>query len=106
MAETSELILALAAVEAYAEAETVFGWLADKRYDDGAYWMGVTFPDRVVWPDEKTAWTAGAVLLAYDALNKMTPGARIFNHAFWNGLRNAAEKDITRLAERFETLHR
>ena len=106
MAETSELILALAAVEAYAEAETVFGWLADKHYDDGAYWMGVTFPDRVIWPEEKTAWTAGAVLLAYDALNKITPGARIFNHAFWSGLRSEAKKDITSLVERFTTLHR
>ena len=46
--------------------------------------MGVTFPDRVIWPDEKTSWTAAAVLLAYDALNDLTPASGLFNHDFWN----------------------
>lgn len=105
MAETSELVLTLAAIGAYAEAETVFGWLHDKRYDDGTYWMGVTFPDWVVWPDEKTSWTAGAVLLAYDALNKLTPGCRLFNHDFWRICGGAVGKDIYSLVERFKALY-
>lgn len=100
MAETAELVLSLAAIDAYDEAETVFNWLLDKRYDDGAYWMGVTFPDRVVWPDEKTSWTAAAVILAYDALNGLTPGSRLFHHGAWNG--SGKEPG----AERFATLHR
>ena len=105
MAETSELVLTLAAVEAYAEAEMVFSWIRDKRYEDGSYWMGVTFPDAVVWPDEKTSWTAGAVLLAYDALNNITPGGRLFNHNFWRGFGKAG-KETTSLVERFKALYR
>jgi hypothetical protein len=102
MAETSELVLSLAAIDAYEDAETVFSWIGDKKYDDGSYWMGVTFPDTVIWPDEKTAWTAAAVILAYDTLNELTPGSRLFHHGFWNG----SEKDYYRIAKRFETIHR
>jgi hypothetical protein len=87
MAETSELVLTLAAVNAYEEAERVFSWIIDKKYEDGSYWMGVTFPDRVVWPDEKTTWTAAAVLLAYDALRGITPGGGLFNHSAWDSHR-------------------
>ncbi|MBN2398532.1 MAG: phenyltransferase domain-containing protein [Deltaproteobacteria bacterium] len=83
MAETSELVLALAAVERFEEARLVFGYLEGKRYDDGSYWMGVTFPDSVIWPEERTSWTAAAVLLAYDALNGLTPASCLFSHAFW-----------------------
>lgn len=86
VAETSELVIALAAMDEYDEAAKVFSWIQDKKYDDGSYWMGVTFPDGVIWPDEKTTWTAAAVLLAYDALNAVTPGGRLFNHRFWDSL--------------------
>jgi len=43
----------------------------------------VTFPDGVIWPEEKTGWTAAAVILASDALNEMTPAGKLFNHQFW-----------------------
>lgn len=82
MAETSELVLTLAAMGDFDRAEMVFSWLRDKKYDDGSYWMGVTFPDAVIWPEEKTSWTAAAVLLAYDALNELTPAGGLFNHRF------------------------
>ncbi len=83
MAETSELVLALDAVGEHERAKAVFSWILDKKYDDGSYWMGVTFPDSVIWPEERTAWTAAAVLLAYDALYRLTPGSRLFHHDFW-----------------------
>ncbi len=83
MAETSEFVLTLAAIEDNTRARAIFSWLSDKRYPDGSYWMGVTFPDSVIWPEEKTSWTAAAVLLAWDALNKATPAADIFNHRYW-----------------------
>lgn len=86
MAETSELVLSLAAMGDYERAEMVFDWLRDKKYNDGSYWMGVTFPDSVIWPEEKTSWTSAAVLLAYDALNDLTPASRLFNHKFWEAL--------------------
>ncbi len=88
MAETSELVLALAAVERYEEAKLIFSYLEGKRYDDGSYWMGVTFPDAVIWPEERTSWTAAAVLLAYDALNGLTPASCLLNHSFWKDREN------------------
>lgn len=83
-AEASELVLALMAIGDRERAAIVFGWICDKSYDDGSYWMGVTFPDGVIWPEEKTSWTTAAVLLAYDALHAITPASRIFNHQFWD----------------------
>ena len=83
MAETSEFVMSLAAIEDYSRAKAIFSWLADKRYSDGSFWMGVTFPDGVIWPEERTGWTAAAVLLAWDALNEITPAAKLFNHQFW-----------------------
>lgn len=83
IAEGSELVLTLAAMGESERAAIVLNWLVDKRYDDGSYWMGVTFPDGVIWPEERTSWTAAAILLAQDALQEMTPGARLFSHSFW-----------------------
>lgn len=83
MAETAELVLTLAAIGDLEKARIVFSWLADKKYDDGSYWMGVTFPDTVIWPEEKTAWTTAAILLAYDALNDLTPASGLFHHDSW-----------------------
>jgi hypothetical protein len=83
MAETSEFILTLAAIDDLTRAKAIFSWLGDKRYPDGSYWMGVTFPDSVIYPEEKTGWTAAAVLLAWDALNEITPAGKLFNHKYW-----------------------
>lgn len=83
IAEGAELVLALVAIGERERAQIIFDWLIDKRYSDGAYWMGVTFPDGVIWPEEKTSWTAAAVLLACDALYGITPAGRIFNYSFW-----------------------
>jgi hypothetical protein len=83
MAETAEFILTLAAIEDKSRAKTIFSWLNDKKFSDGSFWMGVTFPDGVIWPEEKTGWTAAAVVLAWDALNEITPAGKLFNHKFW-----------------------
>jgi hypothetical protein len=48
--------------------------------------MGVTFPDGVIWPEEKTGWTAAAAMLAWDALNEITSAGKLFNHKFWASL--------------------
>jgi hypothetical protein len=76
--------MALAAMGNFKEAEVVFSWIQDKKYDDGSYWCGLTFPDMVIWTEEKLTWTAGAVLLAADALNDITPASQLFSHNFWN----------------------
>ena len=83
IAETAELVLTLAAIDDLPRAKMVFSWLGDKRFSDGSFWMGVTFPDGVIWPEEKTGWTAAAVLLAWDALNEITPASQLFNHRYW-----------------------
>lgn len=88
MAETSELVLSLAAIGDNTRAKTILSWLDDKHFADGSYWMGVTFTDSVIWPEEKTGWTAAAVLLARDALNSITPAADLFKHSFWGGDRH------------------
>jgi hypothetical protein len=92
MAETSELILALVAIGEYEKAKNIFNWIKDKKYEDGSYWTGVTFPDWVIWPDEITSWTSAVVLLAYDALNNLTEASCLFTHDFWdsNGFRNGS----------------
>jgi hypothetical protein len=83
MAETAELILALVAIEDVSRAKMIFNWLMDKRFSDGSFWMGVTFPDGIIWPEEKTGWTAAVVLMAWDAINEATPAANLFSHQYW-----------------------
>ena len=83
MAETAELVLSLAAIGDFEAAETVLGWIVDKKYDDGAFWTGVTFPDRQIYTLEKTTWTGAAVLLASDLLYGLTSASQLFSHDFW-----------------------
>lgn len=83
VAETCEFVLALSAMGNEKLARIIFGWIQDRRYDDGSYWCGFTFPDMVVWPEDKLSWTNGVVLMAADALFDLTPASRLFNHIFW-----------------------
>jgi hypothetical protein len=80
-AETCELALAL---EATGDRERAARLLADMQHlrrDDGSYWTGYVFPDRVHWPEEQTTFTAAAMVLAVDALSLTTPGAGIMRAA-------------------------
>lgn len=83
IAETSELVLALAAMGDMEKAHIVFNWLTDHVFTDGSFWCGFTFPDMTRWPEEKIAWTNAVVLMAADALFDLTPAARIFSHDGW-----------------------
>ena len=78
VAESCELTLALLAAGEHAKALQVFSWLHQFKDDDGGYWTGFNFRDQVIWPQEKTTWTAGAILLAADALTEHTPAAKLF----------------------------
>ncbi|MFZ5565100.1 MAG: phenyltransferase domain-containing protein [Thermodesulfobacteriota bacterium] len=84
IAETCELVLALSAMGNEAIAKMVFGWIADRRFDDGSYWCGFTIPKIVIWPAQKITWTNGVALLAADALYHLTPASRLFSHDFWD----------------------
>lgn len=78
VAESCELTLALLAADEHARALTVFSWLHQFMDSDGGYWTGYNFRDKVIWPKEKTTWTAGAILLAADALTGYSPAATLF----------------------------
>jgi len=45
-------------------------------------WTGYVYPDDKFWPIEKPTWTAGAVLLAADAVYKFTTGSELFSKAW------------------------
>lgn len=78
IAESCELTLALLAAGEHARALNLFSWLHQWMDTDGGYWTGFNFRDQVIWPKEKTTWTAGAILLAADALTEYTPASLLF----------------------------
>ena len=80
MAETSELVIALVMAQQQQKAQTLFDTLAQWQQPDGGYVTGYVFKDDTIWPEDKTSWTAGAVLLAADALYQLTPAAGLFTH--------------------------
>lgn len=90
IAETCELVLALAAMGSRKIAGIVFNWLADRKFEDGSYCCGFTYPDMVIWPEDKISWTNGVVIMAADALYQLTPAAGLFNHDFWEAAEFAA----------------
>lgn len=75
--ETAELVLALHAAGMGAEAHLTLAWVQHLRAEDGAYWIGATFPDGTVWPRQKPTWGSGSVVLAADVLAG-GPSAAVF----------------------------
>lgn len=78
VAESCELVLALLAAGDHARAVELYSWLHQWRSDAGDYWTGYQFAQDLLWPDERPTWTAGAVLLAADALTEHTGASRLF----------------------------
>ena len=78
VAESCELVMALLAAGDHARAVEVYSWLHQWRSSDGSYWTGYQLVEDLLWPDEKPSWTAGAILLAADALTEHTPAAKLF----------------------------
>lgn len=76
--ESSELVLACVVAGMRAEAATLMAWIGHLRDDDGLYWTGRNHTDDSVFPYEKTTWSAGAVLLANDALTGQGPACSFF----------------------------
>lgn len=95
LAETSELSLALSAMGNYNLSEIVFKWICDKRFDDGSYWCGHTFPDMIIWPEEKVTWTNAVVLMAADALYQLTPAGNLFSHQYWQAAENIFQSRVS-----------
>ena len=87
IAETSELVLALHAMGLDQKARMLFSWIQERVYDDDTFWCGYTYPDMVIWPEEKISWTNAVALMAADALYNLTPAGRLFVHDQWDGFR-------------------
>ncbi|KNB52902.1 prenyltransferase/squalene oxidase repeat-containing protein [Streptomyces caatingaensis] len=66
--ESCELALALWAVGQSDHAVEILRWIQHLRADDGMYWTGYVYEDDAIWPEERTTWTAGSLLLAVAAL--------------------------------------
>jgi hypothetical protein len=49
------------------------------RLPDGSYWTGMVYPEEATYPPlERSTYTAGAMVLAADALSRTTPASGIF----------------------------
>lgn len=79
VAESCELVMALLAAGDHARAVEVYSWLHQWRLEDGSYWTGYQMVEDLLWPDEKPTWTAGAILLAADALTEHTAASKLFS---------------------------
>ncbi|WP_250462767.1 prenyltransferase/squalene oxidase repeat-containing protein [Microbulbifer litoralis] len=78
VAESCELTMALLAAGERSRAEELYRGLHRWQDTDGGYWTGYVYRDSAIWPEEKTTWTVGAMLLAADALAKLTPASDLF----------------------------
>jgi hypothetical protein len=88
IAETCELAMACVAAGRRHRARELLGNIRRYQAEDGSWWTGHAFADDVMWPDERPTWTAGAVLLAADALERTTRGSTLFTRV---GLPQALE---------------
>ncbi|MFJ1458741.1 prenyltransferase [Nocardia sp. N2S4-5] len=77
-AETCELALALDTLGDHTRAHRLLAAMQHLREADGSYWTGLVFADGKRWPEERTTWTGGAMILAADALSRTTPANGIF----------------------------
>ncbi len=80
-AETCELIMALLAVGQKERAKSLLKNLHPLRADQGGYWMGWQSEENLYWPEERPSWTAAAMILALDAVHKITPAHNVIYDA-------------------------
>ncbi|WHI46362.1 prenyltransferase/squalene oxidase repeat-containing protein [Microbulbifer sp. VAAF005] len=78
VAESCELTMSLIAAGQRSRAEILYRGLHRWQDKDGGYWTGYVYRDEAIWPEEKTTWTVGAMLLAADALAGLTPASELF----------------------------
>jgi hypothetical protein len=83
-AETCECAIAHVAAGEIATARELFECTLRHRDSDGSYFTGIVHPDEIVFPaNERTAYTAAAVILAADALDRLSPASEIFTTQWW-----------------------
>ncbi|MHB8681998.1 MAG: glucosidase family protein [Acidimicrobiales bacterium] len=78
-AETAECALALDALGRREDARLLLTWAQAHRCEDGSYLTGLVYPEESTFPyEERTTYTAAAIVLAADALSDATPAAGLF----------------------------
>lgn len=78
-AETCECAMAYIAVGMHDRARELFAHAQTQRLDDGHYWTGIVYPQEVHFPaDERSTYSAAAVVLAAEALDGSSPSAALF----------------------------
>lgn len=78
-AETAECVLALDAIGRREEALVLLDCTRAHRLPDGSYFTGIAYPELVTYPgNETTTYTAGAIVLAADALSSTSSAAGLF----------------------------
>ncbi len=78
-AETAECALAHVVAGLPERATALLAWTGPHRGDDGSYLTGLVHPERLSFPgNERTAYTAAAIVLAADALAGASPAAGLF----------------------------
>jgi hypothetical protein len=79
--ETFELCIALWAAGRLRDARRLLADVGHLRDTDGLYWTGYVYADNAIWPQEKTSWTAGSLLLALAALGGEPATRTVFGGA-------------------------
>jgi hypothetical protein len=80
--ETAEAAIACVQAGMTVEAVELLRWSRQLRADDGSYWTGLHVPDQVHFPaEERTAYSAAAVVLAVDAVAGTSPASTLFRPA-------------------------
>jgi hypothetical protein len=78
-AETAECAIALASMGRREAALSLLGWAAQHRCGDGSYLTGIVYPQLSSFPpEERSSYTAAAVVLATDALSPISEASQLF----------------------------
>jgi hypothetical protein len=101
-AETAECAIALASIGRSKDAACLLECVAQHRREDGTYLTGIVYPQLSTFPfEERSSYTAAAVVLATDALFKLSPAAQLFTGgSLPSGLDLEACAALTRLSTR------
>ncbi len=77
--ETAEASISHAVIGDLTTATDLLAWTRPHRLPDGAYLTGLVYPSRETFPpNETSAYTSAAVILAADAITGSSPASNIF----------------------------
>ena len=71
--------MALLTIGRRQQAATLLAWAQDQRCIDGSYMTGLVYPQRSSFPfEERSSYSAAAMILAVDALEATGPASGLF----------------------------